>query len=190
MVIYSIYKALNTINGKIYIGFTENFEVRKTNHQNSKSKSAFHKALRKYGKDNFQWEIIYQSLDKQHCLKEMENYFIIQYSSSTPHGYNMCSGGGGGFCSEKQKIRMKYDNPMTKLRTNSGSFVKGHKHQMSKQTKEKIKQSKLGENNVNWNNPSASKHLHDKSFICKYCGICTTKGNIVRWHDDKCKHKK
>jgi hypothetical protein len=24
---------------------------------------------------------------------------------------------------------------------------------------------------------------------CKYCGFETTKGNIARWHDEKCKHK-
>jgi hypothetical protein len=27
-----------------------------------------------------------------------------------------------------------------------------------------------------------------KKYKCKYCSIQTTKGNIIRWHNDKCKH--
>lgn len=30
---------------------------------------------------------------------------------------------------------------------------------------------------------------NQKKYICAYCGILTTKGNINRWHDDNCKLK-
>lgn len=32
-------------------------------------------------------------------------------------------------------------------------------------------------------------HLNVKNCTCKYCGIVTTKGNISRWHNEKCKLK-
>ena len=68
MVIYSIYKITNTINNKIYIGFTSDFELRKRKHLfdvvNGKS-SHLHNAMRKHGINNFSWQIIYQSKDKE-----------------------------------------------------------------------------------------------------------------------------
>lgn len=32
-------------------------------------------------------------------------------------------------------------------------------------------------------------HLNAKTFSCVHCGFVSTKGNIVRWHNDKCKEK-
>ena len=67
----------------------------------NKNKSNFiiHKALRKYGIDCFSWDIIYQSLDRNHCLNVMENYFIMEYKTyiKLPNnkGYNMTIGGDG-----------------------------------------------------------------------------------------------
>lgn len=117
--IYSIYKATNTINGKVYIGFDSNWPKRKQRHlsdsSNEKSKGfndVFHKAIRKYGKENFDWQIIYQSKDSKHCLKSMEEYFIKENNSyiyfNNSNGYNMTLGGEGmlGFKhSEKSKIK-------------------------------------------------------------------------------------
>jgi group I intron endonuclease len=117
--IYSIYKATNTINGKVYIGFDSNWPKRKKRHlsdsSNEKSKGfndIFHKAIRKYGKENFDWQIIYQSKDGKHCLKSMEEYFIKENNSyiyfNNSNGYNMTLGGEGmlGFKhSEKSKIK-------------------------------------------------------------------------------------
>lgn len=54
----------------------------------------FHSALNKYGKENFDWEIIYQSKDIIHTLNIMEPYFIQQYNS-IENGYNICKGGEG-----------------------------------------------------------------------------------------------
>jgi group I intron endonuclease len=101
MNIYTIYKAVNEINGKCYIGFTVNFHRRKNAHLNRsfnlKNKNyhcKLYRAIRKYGWDNFEWEIIYQSLDGEHCLNVMESYFIEFYDSFN-NGYNMTLGGEG-----------------------------------------------------------------------------------------------
>lgn len=88
--IYTIYKILNEINGKIYIGFTKSFERRMKQHAASKI-GKFHNAVIKYGWESFTKEIIYQSKDKDHCL-QMEIYFIKEYNS-IENGYNILEGG-------------------------------------------------------------------------------------------------
>jgi group I intron endonuclease len=113
MIIYSIYKIVNKVNGKVYIGYTNNFNRRKSCHIHlSKSSSnLIHKSIKKYGKDNFDWEIIYQSKHKSHTLKAMESHFIQEYNSLSPSGYNICPGGGGGISYEKTRQRMVKSNP-------------------------------------------------------------------------------
>lgn len=108
MLIYSIYKITNKINQKVYIGYTENINKRIQEHKNSsKSKNnKFYKAIRKYGWDNFYFEIIYQSPDSEHCLNVMENYFITQYDSFT-NGYNSTLGGEGSSGTKCKKIKKK-----------------------------------------------------------------------------------
>lgn len=100
MSIYSIYKATNTTNGKVYIGFTADWPRRKTQHLEAAhrdSSSIFHQALRKYGPDAFEWEVLCQSKDGDHLLNEMEPHFIKEYNSlcNTGHGYNVTTGGRG-----------------------------------------------------------------------------------------------
>lgn len=106
MNIYNIYKATNIVNGKIYIGFTYNIRTRKNSHKCSSFNKnahdynlAFHNAIRKYGWNNFKWEIIYQSKDQEHTLKTMENFFIKEYNTyvgnKNHNGYNITLGGEG-----------------------------------------------------------------------------------------------
>ncbi len=57
-------------------------------------------------------------------------------------------------------------------------------------TLEKIYIDKRTKNDYNsqiWVHPK--KITPDKRDTCIYCGLTSTKGNIVRWHNDKCKHK-
>jgi group I intron endonuclease len=98
--IYSIYKITNTVNNKIYIGFTsKSVDNRFNDHINriNKPEQAIHYAMAKYGINNFIIESIYQSLDKQHTKNVMEGYFIKEYQSHVDlgHGYNMSDGGDG-----------------------------------------------------------------------------------------------
>ena len=109
MHIYTIYKATNTLTGKCYIGFDSNWPVRKSGHLSSKENTYFHSTIKKYGKDAFIWEIIYQSYDRNHCLKEMEPYFIKE-NDSYQNGYNMTIGGEGAIgkvVSEETKSKMR-----------------------------------------------------------------------------------
>jgi len=125
MPIYTIYKATNLITGKHYVGFDKIWPDRLKDHLNESKNPKYlnyyfelHKAIRKYGKEAFIWEIIYQSYDGLHTLKEMEGHFIKEYNSYylwPDGGYNMTLGGEGNL---------------------------GHKHTTT--TKEKISKAHLG----------------------------------------------
>ena len=111
--IYSIYRSKNTITGKSYIGFDSQWPKRKDAHKKrmyDKNNIKFYNALKKYGWDNFEWEVVYQSLDGEHCLQEMETFFVMKYNSFN-NGYNSTLGGEGviGYKHNKErreKIRL------------------------------------------------------------------------------------
>jgi len=96
-----IYKATNLVNEKVYIGQTKNsLDQRKAGHiKHSKSNNQekmhyFQKAIRKYGEENFVWEILTE------CTKEeadiLEIYYIDLYDShNNEKGYNETIGGRG-----------------------------------------------------------------------------------------------
>lgn len=102
--VHYIYKFTNKINGKGYIGQTNNIENRKRNHKsdsfNPRSNSYgsyFHNAIRKYGWENFDFEIleeIGEEFDISY-VNERENYFIDKYDTQVKSGkgYNITSGG-------------------------------------------------------------------------------------------------
>ena len=91
-----VYKATNLINNKVYIGYTTNkLEERIKQHFSKVGDGCyFHNALGKYGKENFQWDII-DYADTAEELSEKEAYWIDYYQSFTDKnkGYNSTSGG-------------------------------------------------------------------------------------------------
>jgi group I intron endonuclease len=94
-----IYKVTNQINQKSYVGKTEIlFSQRKSNHLSDTRRGcnfAFHKALRKYGEENFVWEIIEDGITDKTLLDDRERYYIALYKSFGSKGYNMSKGGEG-----------------------------------------------------------------------------------------------
>jgi group I intron endonuclease len=92
-----VYKVINKINNKVYIGQTsKTLENRIKSHikeANNNSNLLLHKAIRKYGIDNFSWEII------KHCstVQELNDTEIatIKLYKSIENGYNITKGGVG-----------------------------------------------------------------------------------------------
>jgi group I intron endonuclease len=99
---YIIYKITNLINGKIYIGVTSRPDIRSRFIEHisgsnwSGRKSILHIAISKYGKDNFNIEII-EKTDSIENMFILENKYIIKYDSFylNGKGYNMTFGGEG-----------------------------------------------------------------------------------------------
>lgn len=102
MNIYTIYRATNTINNKVYIGFTSQPpENRIYQHKNDSKRgdTYFYYAIRKYGWDAFIWDILYQSTEMEYTKDVMEEFFITENNSfinfENSNGYNMSLGGDG-----------------------------------------------------------------------------------------------
>ena len=88
-----VYKITNTINNKVYIGITQSIEKRRIQHFNCKKKHPLYNAIKKYGKNNFTFEVIDTSNDRK-SLCELEKYYIKLYNSNDrKYGYNITSGG-------------------------------------------------------------------------------------------------
>lgn len=92
-----IYMAVNTANNKAYIGKTvESLPIRKRKHKNSAnkgSKSLFHKAIRKYGLEVFEWFVIETVLDNE--VNDAERFWIAYFKSIGATLYNLTIGGEG-----------------------------------------------------------------------------------------------
>lgn len=109
-----IYKATSP-SGKVYVGFTsKSLEDRRKMHARyarERRRTQFHKALLKYGPENFSWTVLKEGVqDKTEALK-LEAEFISEYKSNDPvYGYNMTSGGRGAIGykhTDETKLRMQ-----------------------------------------------------------------------------------
>ncbi|MTJ10774.1 helix-turn-helix domain-containing protein [Anabaena sp. UHCC 0204] len=91
----SIYIIKNIINAKVYIGqtlqpvverFKQHLKLLKTNRSQTISK-----AIAKYGKDKFYYEVLEESIPLDQ-LDQREEFYIQKYDSIS-NGYNLCPGG-------------------------------------------------------------------------------------------------
>lgn len=85
-----IYKIVNRINNKVYVGKDENERP-----QYFGSGKIIRLAIKKYGKENFSKEIL-ETCDERKELCERERYWIKTLDCISPNGYNISTGGNGG----------------------------------------------------------------------------------------------
>lgn len=105
-----IYKATNTINGKVYIGQTiKTVEQRWYEHCFYEHEKCvlLNRAIEKYGVKAFTIETIEECPNDQ--LDEKEKYWISYYNSFNT-GYNMTLGGSSGFKFDYGAIVEAYEN--------------------------------------------------------------------------------
>jgi len=147
-----VYLATNKNNGKMYVGqTTKRLNLRWNEHTSNKSNSLLHKALRKYGKENFSLEILHACVSKEE-MDFAEIFYIILLNTKAPFGYNLTDGGEGrqGYhLSEESKKKISDKNtgkPMSLAQRMQVS--KRHKGiklgPRSEETKEKISKAHLG----------------------------------------------
>lgn len=123
---YYLYKFTNQVNGRVYYGMTNDVNQRVAVHKSrAKTKvtsNPFHNAIRKYGFENFKFEIIEEFETKDSCCVAE----IAAISKAKENGeciYNLHPGGLGGFSiltkseveieewREKQRIARKGKTP-------------------------------------------------------------------------------
>lgn len=95
----------NKINGKKYVGQTNNFKIRMNAHKSDAFNPNSHSynyplslAIRKYGWNNFNNRILEEISDNEGCkyIDDREKFFIDYYKSlSNQNGYNIALGGAG-----------------------------------------------------------------------------------------------
>lgn len=196
--IYTIYIITNLINNKKYVGQTKNYRKRFREHKGTYNDCPISKAIKKYGVNNFSFEVIYQTLDVDH-VDFLECYFIKHHNSFVDdgHGYNLTRGGG--------------TNKVVSGETRRKISEAGVGRIISEETKQKMANAKIGkifteEHKLNIsiatrgikrivrteehkNNLSNSNYLKGKqhTIICPHCN--KEGGQIImgRWHFDNCK---
>lgn len=158
---YTVYKIINKLNQKTYIG------VHKTNNANDcymGSGKAIKVSIEKYGKHNFEKQILFVTENKEEAYN-LEKKLTIDFNSN--QNYNMRLGGIGGFTIENARkgyVAANFSKEM--LSENGKKLAKYHtKEQLaengrkgglknkglkrpprSEETKEKIRQSLLNRN--------------------------------------------
>lgn len=128
-----IYKVTNVVNGKVYIGQTmRTIEARWKDHNwdsNNKNGpkycSSFHNAIRKYSADSFIVEEV-EECDNS-LLNEREVFWIAFYNSADNcHGYNLTTGGDGGYLRAPETDETKAKKSKVKIGCNNPFFGKHH----------------------------------------------------------------
>ena len=119
-----VYQITNLINNKQYIGITNNYKKRWGNHKCCNTpNSLVAKAIKKYGVDNFKFEILYSGLSIEEAEgKEIE--LIKKKNTKAPNGYNIKDGGRyasfSGLWGE--------DNPRAYLTNEQAQYIKDHRY--------------------------------------------------------------
>ena len=104
-----IYKWTHKETGKVYIGqSTQEPNRRRLEHINgaryTNKSYHFHNAIRKYGVEAFEWEVLDYANNLEH-LNELEEKYIEEYNC-IEEGYNIRQGGNNRLHSKESKQRM------------------------------------------------------------------------------------
>lgn len=136
---YVIYKATSQTTGKSYVGYTSNLKKRMYRHrwyaETDRSNTHFHRAIRKYGWDDFSWQVL-EEVACEELAKERESYHITLGES-----YNMTEGGEGtsGFSKTPWNKGKTHSKETKRLLSEK---AKGRKH--SEETRRKMSEKRKG----------------------------------------------
>ncbi len=172
-----IYKIINMIDNKVYIGQSTNIKNRYCSHKsdlknNKHPNNHLQNAYNKYGKNNFKFEIIYICNEKD--LDKKEIYWINFYNSTNrKYGYNLDSGGTiHKHHSEETKQKISKLNTGKKLtEEHKEKLSKAHKgKKISEETKKKLAETSRGNKNTlgRHHTEEAKQKISDKLRERKY----------------------
>mgnify|MGYP003420359862 CR=1 FL=1 len=123
---YFIYLITNAINGKVYVGYTNNVEKRWANHiKLARSSSAYkkqrlHHAIAKHGISSFRFDILESDIPTKALALQREVLQIAERCSYTDRtrGYNMTPGGEGGPTFTGRKHTDEFKLHMSEVQSN------------------------------------------------------------------------
>lgn len=160
-----IYKFTNKIDGKSYIGQSVDIKRRYKEHKTRKTEnSLFHDAIKEYGFNNFDFSIV--ELCKVEELDAKEMYYIKEYNTLTPNGYNVSEGGH-----LRHPVGLSSINDVTSIiyflkNTNMSNIEIGALFGVSDQTISDINNGHI------WANDSLIYPIRSRKIPKKYCKNC------------------
>ena len=138
-----IYCYTNLKNNKRYIGQTLNPESRYAAHKsayknpnNSEYDSLINRAFRKYGYENFKYEVLAKDIDDINILNELKIYYINFYNSKTPNGYNVEDGGKN--CSKPKTLEHKIKEIWGQAKLTESEIIELRKAYLNNESPTKI----------------------------------------------------
>lgn len=143
-----VYVATNTVNGKQYVGKTiGTMENRRWYHERDTKKNSalvFHRALRKYGFDAFDWKVLFESGSNAVLIK-VEIRTIVDLKARSPYGYNLTDGGEGlsGY-KRSDEFKCNHSRILTEARANVKGKTYEEVYGHEKAARIKAKQSARG----------------------------------------------
>jgi group I intron endonuclease len=112
---YAIYIITNSLNGKQYVGITNDIERRWRRHKGANEGQFLHRAIKKHGAEAFVFTHFADAFDAD-SAKAIERMLIVEHNTMAPHGYNLTQGGDGTFGrkhTEATKEKIKASNKKT-----------------------------------------------------------------------------
>ena len=163
-----IYKITNLINNKIYIGQSVHIERRWYEHCQPSAKSLIAKAIQKYGKENFSFEVLEECSTEE--LNQKEEQYIHIYNSITPNGYNIMDWVEGKvtyFNIDKETLNSLFND----IKNSSLTFSEiGEKYDLSVRTIIRINQGHTHYSSIEEYPLRKKKSLVHKNY-CIDCGV-------------------
>lgn len=157
-----VYEHKNKLNGKRYIGITsrpiEKRWGKNGNQYTEKKNKCFYNAIKKYGWDNFEHNILFNNLTEEEA-KQKEKELIAKYHTcvfdKNKNGYNLTYGGEGtnGF---KQSIETRIKMSENRKGSKNGFYGKTHSESQREKWSLERKNQNCGKEN-----PFYGKHHND-----------------------------
>lgn len=179
-----IYKYTNTLNSKSYIGQTINENRRKYEHihvtPNRKGKFSY--AIKKYGIENFTYEVLYRipsnNIDRLYTILSILEYREIERYNSINDGYNILKGGRESYlkCKNTSKgLKGHILSDLTKYK-----ISKAHKGKVIKESTRQLLSNKLkGRKHSEEHNRKVKEANLNNPKKCKPIYKCDREGNII-----------
>jgi group I intron endonuclease len=174
-----IYKIENLIDHKCYIGQSINIEERWKIHKKTihgcedEYNYPLYRAIRLYGLENFDWSIIEECSKEE--LNDKEKYYIKEYKSIVPYGYNQTFGGQDNFGHPMKLTYDKVEEIRIALKeTNETGLSLANRFGVSKDT---ITSINVGRS---WYEDDIEYPIRPMTFrFCKKCGTRLNWSNLT-----------
>lgn len=202
--IFIIYKTTNLVNGKFYIG--KHNQSKKSFDGYYGSGSLLKKAIKKYGKNNFVRETLFEFGNENEAYQQ--EIKVIRENLSNPLCYNLRSGGTGrSYNSTDQSSYLQHKSAIARWQDPD----QYNAMRIERQTRYTTSYGKVIIDNIAnsvkalWNDPDyinkqaesrssaeyrdtlSNKAKNREKFECIHCRGMFQPSHLSRWHNDNCK---